>query len=72
MLPPSNLPTSATESAMHMHPAPLMSQHHTALALPPAASGYENVTATVEKRPEMLTAKEKEDQLPNSLWSTGL
>jgi hypothetical protein len=34
---------------MHMQPAPEISQHHTADALPPALSGYENVVATVEK-----------------------
>jgi len=42
-----------------MQPAPEMSQHQTAEADPPAYSGYEKVVATVEKSPEILTAKEK-------------
>lgn len=33
---------------MHIQPAPEISQHHTAEALPPASNGYENVVATVE------------------------
>lgn len=49
-------------TAMHMHPAPAISQHHTAAALPPAVNGKEKVVATVENSPLMLTAKEKVDR----------
>jgi len=42
---------------MHIQPAPEISQHHTAEALPPASNGYENVVATVEN---LLRAHERQ------------
>ena len=59
-------------TAIHMHPAPLMSQHHTAEALPPASKGNERVVAIVENVPLMLTANEKAAKRPNSRLKTGL
>ena len=44
---------------MHIQPAPEISQHQTADAEPPASSGKTKVVVMVEKRPEILTAKEK-------------
>lgn len=55
-------PFQSKPTAMHMQPAPDMSQHHTAEELPPAYRGYEKVVATVEKSPLMLTANEKVDK----------
>ena len=51
--------SSATEHAIHMHPAPEMSQHQTAAEAPPASKGKMKVVVMVEKRPEILTANEK-------------
>ena len=51
---------------MHMHPAPEMSQHHTAEAAPPASRGYTNVMATLAKGPGMETANEMHESQENS------
>jgi hypothetical protein len=64
--------SSATERAIHIHPAPEISQHQTAEAEPPADKGYENVVIIVANKPLILTAKEKVDKYPNSLLNTGL
>jgi hypothetical protein len=53
-----------------MQPAPDISQHQITEADPPAMSGNENVTATVENSPLILTANEKVDRYPNSLLKT--
>ena len=59
-------------TAMHIQPAPEMSQHQTAAAEPPADRGYEKVVMMVENKPLILTAKEKVERYPNSLLKTGL
>ncbi|KAI4139365.1 MAG: hypothetical protein LQ340_008009 [Diploschistes diacapsis] len=56
------LTSSATLHAMHIHPAPEMSQHQTAEAAPPPTSGKEKVVTTVLNNPEMETAKEKDER----------
>ena len=52
---------------MHMHPAPEISQHHTAEAAPPASNGYTKVVHTLANRPEIDTANEMHESHENSL-----
>ena len=59
-------------TAIHIQPAPLINQHHTAALLPPAYKGKEKVVMIVANSPLILTANEKVDRYPNSLLKTGL
>ncbi len=59
-------------TAIHIHPAPEISQHQTAEAEPPAYRGNEKVVMMVANNPLILTAKENVDKYPNSLLKTGL
>lgn len=57
-------------TAMHIHPAPEISQHQTADAAPPAYRGYEKVVVIVAKQAEILAAKENVAKKPKSRLNT--
>ena len=59
---PHSLAKAIQLTAMHIQPAPEISQHHTAAAEPPAESGKMKVVMIVANKPLILTAKEKVDR----------
>jgi hypothetical protein len=58
--------SSATELPMHMAITEPISQHHTAVAGPPADSGAPNVAGTEPSTPRIEMAYETVDHLENS------